>query len=85
MREYRRATDWIAVLARSWRSRGFAARSKTAEAIALFRDRALPLYERNEPMLSFRGLREVESPEPLDLIVVSAFRGMAGMDESMMG
>ena len=55
---------------------------KTGEAIALFRERALPLYERNEPMLSFRGFREVESPEPLDLIVVSAFRGMAGMDES---
>ena len=55
---------------------------KTAEAIALFRERALPLYERNEPMLSFRGLREVESPEPLDLIVVSTFRSMAGMDAS---
>ena len=55
---------------------------KTGAAIALFRDQALPLYRRNQPMLSFSGFREVESPESLDLIVVSAFRGMAGMDES---
>ena len=33
-------------------------------------------------MLRFRGFREAESPEPLDLIVVSTFRGMAGMDAS---
>lgn len=55
---------------------------KTGEALAIFREQAVPLYEANEPMLSFRGFREVESPEPLDLIVVSAFQGMAGMDES---
>jgi hypothetical protein len=55
---------------------------KGSEAIALFRDRALPLYEQNEAMLRFRGLREMESPEPYDLIVVSAFRGMEGMDAS---
>jgi hypothetical protein len=55
---------------------------KSAEVLAVFRDQAIPLYEDNEPMLSFRGYREVESPIPLDLIVVSAFAGMAGMDES---
>ncbi len=33
-------------------------------------------------MLRFRGFREAERPEPLDLIVVSTFRGMAGMDVS---
>jgi len=55
---------------------------KSAEALAVFRGQALPLYERNTAMLSFRGFREVESPVPLDLIVVSAFAGMAGMDES---
>jgi len=55
---------------------------KAAEAIAVFRDQAMPLYEDNSPMLSFRGFREVESPTPLDLIVVSAFDGMAGMDDS---
>ena len=31
-------------------------------------------------MLRFRGYRETESPEPLELIVVSTYRGMAGMD-----
>ncbi len=33
-------------------------------------------------MLSFRAFREVESPVSLDLIVVIAFRGIAGMDLS---
>ena len=55
---------------------------KTAEAIASFRDQALPLYEENPAMLRFRGFREVESPIPVDLILVSTFHGMAGMDES---
>ena len=55
---------------------------KLRDAIALFRDEALPLYEETPPMLRFRGFREAESPEPLDLIVVSTFRGMAGMDAS---
>lgn len=55
---------------------------KTAEALALFESEALPLYRENEPMLRFRGYREVESPVPLDLIVVSSFTGMAGMDAS---
>jgi hypothetical protein len=55
---------------------------KTAEAIQVFRDEALPLYQANEPMLRFRAYREVESPEPLDLVVISSFRGMEGMDAS---
>ncbi|MDH3269769.1 MAG: hypothetical protein OEN56_00460 [Gemmatimonadota bacterium] len=55
---------------------------RSAEVSEIFREQALPLYERNEAMLSFRGFREVESPVALDLIVVSAFRGMAGMDDS---
>ena len=55
---------------------------KTAQVIELFEQRALPLYEQNEAMLRFRGYRESESPIPLDLMVVSSFRGMAGMDES---
>lgn len=55
---------------------------KSRDAIALFRDEALPLDQETPPMLRFRGFREAESPEPLDLIVVSTFRGMAGMDAS---
>ncbi len=58
---------------------------KSSEAIRIFRELALPLYERNPAMLSFRGLREIESPEPLDLVVLSTFNGMAGMDASNEG
>lgn len=55
---------------------------KMPEALALFEKEALPLYHENAPMLRFRGYREVESPVPLDLVVVSSFAGMAGMDDS---
>ena len=55
---------------------------RSAEATGIFRDQALPLYRDNEAMRSFRGFREVESPIPLDLVVVSSFEGMAGMDAS---
>jgi hypothetical protein len=55
---------------------------RTADGVRLFVEKALPLYEANPAMRSFRGLREVESSIPLDLVVVSSFEGMAGMDES---
>jgi len=55
---------------------------KTDEAIEIFREEARPLYEANGPMLRFRAYREVESPEPLDLVAISSFRGMEGMDAS---
>lgn len=54
----------------------------SADAVDAFREHAIPLYEDDEAMISFRGFREIESSIPLDLIVVSAFRGMAGMDRS---
>lgn len=52
-----------------------------AEARTIFRERALPLYELDTAMRSFRAFREVESSIPLDLVVVSSFDGMSGMDE----
>ena len=55
---------------------------RAGEAVNSFRDQAIPLYEKDEAMLSFRAFREIESPIPLDLIVVSAFSGLAGMDRS---
>ncbi len=55
---------------------------RSAEAMRIYSEQALPLYVRNEAMRSFRALREVESPVPLDLVVVSAFDGMTGMDAS---
>ena len=53
-----------------------------AEGTAAFEELAVPLYRLDSDMLSFRGYREVESSIPLDLVVISAFRGMAGMDAS---
>lgn len=52
------------------------------EAVSIYREHAVPLYRDDEAMLSFRGYREIESPIALDLIVVSAFNGMSGMDRS---
>lgn len=54
---------------------------RSADAQAVFRERALPLYRQDEAMRAFRGFREVESSIPLDLVVMSSFEGMAGMDE----
>ncbi|MEO6447514.1 MAG: hypothetical protein ABIZ91_05890 [Gemmatimonadaceae bacterium] len=51
-------------------------------ALHIYERQLLPLYQGNSAMLRFRGYREAESPEPLDLVVVSAFTGMAGMDAS---
>jgi hypothetical protein len=53
-----------------------------SEVIDLYRSEALPLYEADDAMLSLRVFREVESPVPLDLIVVRGFKGMASMDRS---
>lgn len=36
--------------------------------------------ENLQPLLRFRAYREAESPESLDLVVVSSYRGMQGMD-----
>jgi hypothetical protein len=58
---------------------------ESGAAIQIFREEALPLYEANPPMLRFRAYREVESPEPLDLVVVSSFLGLEGMDGSNRG
>ncbi|PIQ62681.1 MAG: hypothetical protein COV99_05235 [Bacteroidetes bacterium CG12_big_fil_rev_8_21_14_0_65_60_17] len=54
----------------------------TEAALAIYRNDALPLYRQNQDMVQFRAYREVESPVPLDLMVVSRFRGMQGMDAS---
>ncbi len=53
-----------------------------AETLELYRTRALPLYRDDDHMMSLRVFREVESPVPVDLVVVRSFHGMAGMDAS---
>jgi hypothetical protein len=55
---------------------------KSAEAFEVFLNEARPLYQANLPMIRFRAYREAESPEPLDLVVISSFHGMSGMDAS---
>jgi hypothetical protein len=49
---------------------------------AIYRRELVPLYRQDAAMRRFRGFREGESPEPLDLIVVSSFDGLAGMEAS---
>jgi hypothetical protein len=53
-----------------------------AEAQRIYAERLRPLYEGNPAMRRVRGYREIESPVPLDLIIVSSFAGMAGMEAS---
>jgi quinol monooxygenase YgiN len=54
----------------------------TEEAVEIFRSKVIPLYVKTEAMIRFRVSREVESPEPLDLILVATYRSLAGMDRS---
>jgi hypothetical protein len=51
-------------------------------AFAIYERVLVPAYRDDSAMLRFRGYREAESPEPLDLLIVSHFDGMAGMDAS---
>ena len=53
---------------------------RTADALSIYAERLLPIYADTQPLLRFRAYREAESPEPLDLVIVSAYAGMAGMD-----
>jgi len=50
------------------------------DALAVYADRLLPIYVDVPPLIRFRAYREAESPEPLDLVVVSTYAGMAGID-----
>lgn len=54
----------------------------TDSATAVYRRELRPAYVADTAMRRFRAYREVESPEPLDLIVISSFDGMEGMDAS---
>ena len=52
------------------------------QALVLYEQQLLPVYRELPSLVRFRGYREAESPEPLDLVVVSTYRGMAGMDRA---
>jgi hypothetical protein len=53
---------------------------RSADAFTIYENQLKPIYAGIAPLKRFRGYREAESPEPLDLVVVSSYDGMAGMD-----
>lgn len=55
---------------------------QTRAALDVYRTGILPVYRGVEAMRTVRLLGEVESPEPLDLVVVTHYADMAGMDRA---
>ena len=55
---------------------------QTRAALDVYRTGILPIYRGVEAMRTVRLLGEVESPEPLDLVVVTHYADMAGMDRA---
>lgn len=55
---------------------------QTRAALDIYRTGLLPVYRGVESMRTVRLLGEVESPEPLDLMVVTHYADMAGMDRA---
>jgi len=53
---------------------------RSGEAMAIYEKQLKPIYTDVVPLRRFRAYREAESPEPLDLVVISSYDGMAGMD-----
>ena len=58
---------------------------RAEEARLIYEKSLRPLYSAQTQLLRFRAYHETESPEPLDLIVVSSYAGMAGMDAASSG
>lgn len=55
---------------------------QTRAALDVYRTGILPIYRGVDSMRTVRLLAEVESPEPLDLMVVTHYADMAGMDRA---
>ena len=55
---------------------------QTRAGLDVYRTGILPIYRGVESMRTVRLLGEVESPEPLDLMVVTHYADMAGMDRA---
>lgn len=53
---------------------------RSGDALRIYEEQLRPAYDQLPALRRFRGYREIESPEPLDLVVISSYRGMAGMD-----
>lgn len=55
---------------------------QTAAALDLYRTHLSPVYREIEAMRTVRAFGEVESPEPLDLMIVTHYADMAAMDRA---
>jgi hypothetical protein len=55
---------------------------RSVDANAIYEKQLRPIYTEVSSLRSFRAYHEAESPEPLDLVVVSSYNGMAGMDSA---
>jgi hypothetical protein len=53
---------------------------RSTDAFTIYEQQLKPIYESVPALRRFRAYREAESPEPLDLVVISSYDGMAGMD-----
>ena len=51
-------------------------------SLQLYREHLVPIYREVEAMRMVRVFREVESPEPLDLMVVTHYADLAAMDRA---
>lgn len=54
---------------------------QAAEADRVYLDALVPVYRDARAVIRLRAFREAESPEPLDLVLVTTLRGLAGMDD----
>lgn len=55
---------------------------RSDDALTIYERQLKPIYTDVQPLRRFRAYREAESPEPLDLVVISTYTGMAGMDSA---
>jgi hypothetical protein len=55
---------------------------RSSEATTIYEKQLRPIYSAVPALRRFRAYHEAESPEPLDLVVVSSYTGMAGMDSA---
>lgn len=55
---------------------------RAAEAMRIYEDALRPIYREMAELRRFRAFREAESPDPLDLVIVSSYAGMEGMERA---
>jgi hypothetical protein len=58
---------------------------RATEATTVYERSLLPIYRDMTELRRFRAFREAESPDPLDLVIVSSYAGMEGMERASPG